>query len=85
MILVYLLGWCILGYISLFVIVCTHMVKSYMKGYDSMKWWEKHTADFKKNTNHKMVRFICGLILWPMRLIEFVNCIPKLYEQYELR
>ena len=85
MLLVYLLVWCILGFISVYVTICAHMIKAYINGYDSIGWWQDYLSKKDRDDNHReTLKIIYGLIVWPIRLIAFVDRIPELYEQYEL-
>lgn len=85
MLLVLLLGWMILGFISIYGVAFIHIFKSYMKGYNSIEWWQNHSTDLFKDGPNDMIRMLYRLIVWPIRLMEFIDQIPYLYEQYELQ
>ena len=83
MLILYLLGWMVLGYISVFVALMIHLLRAINNGYDPVDFWNNYIADFKGNTKFKAIKLIFGLIIWPVRLIQFLTWIPELYEMYD--
>jgi len=73
------LGYLVIGYASLFVVVMIHIIKAEKAGYDCLNWWGKHTANIGNQIDDN---FIIGLIIWPVRLMQFIIDIPEYYEQY---
>lgn len=79
-----LLGYLLLGCITIYGAVTIHLFRAYYKGYDVIKWWkENYDLDNPLATNNDKFGFAIGLLLWPVRLVEFLSMIPDLYEQYE--
>lgn len=77
--------WIVIGLANVIVASIIHLIVSYKKGYDVLGWWNKHSSKIFSNAKHLKLQFVIGLIIWPIRLVEFVRSIPGLYEQYNLR
>lgn len=77
--------WPLIGLISIFMVTTGHLIVSYVKGYDSFEWWAKHGSEINRNLENKEILFVIGLMIWPIRLVQFVSSIPVLYEVYDLR
>lgn len=91
MILWYLLGYLVIGLLSVYGAALIHLVKAEMKGYAALDFWVKHSEGLKKHseglkaavTSHYVV---LGLMIWPERLVNFVcNLAPEWYELYDLK
>lgn len=83
MIILKLVLWMVLGWITIFMVVLIHTIRAYMKGYNALDWLAKNYAD-PMDTPNEVLSFIFGLIVWPVRLYTFIRQIPWLYTQYEL-
>ena len=70
----------LLGVVVSYGVILAHIIMSEMKGYKSIEWWAKHNSDTRKDISWKEVIF--GLIIWPVRIIQFLLSIQKLYEVY---
>ena len=79
MLVLWFLGYLAFGYASLFVTVFIHMIKAEKEGYDCLNWWSKRTANVGKLINDN---FIIGLMIWPVRLAQFIADIPEYYKEY---
>lgn len=85
MIILKLLAWMIMGFITIYATVLIHFIVAERGEYDPGEWWSKHTPELLGEMNYIWLRFIFGLIIWPIRVIQFCMSIPWLYEQYELK
>ena len=70
----------LLGVVVLYGVILAHFITSEMKGYKSIEWWTEHNSDMRKDISWQKVIF--GLIIWPVRIIQFLLSIQKLYEAY---
>ena len=85
MIILMLLVWMLIGCGTIYVAVLIHFVKAEMNGYDALSWWKRRHSTPIFGSTDDVLRFIVGLVIWPVRLYEFLVSIPKLYELYELK
>lgn len=83
MIILKLVLWMILGWITIFMVVLIHVIRAHMKGYNALDWLAENYAD-PMDTPKEVLLFTFGLIVWPVRLYQFCSDIPWLYTQYEL-
>ena len=84
MIILKLMLWMVLGFCVIYVSAFVHLFRAEMKGYDAICWWVRTTPPVYESSNIVLL-FILGLMIWPIRLYEFVSSIPQYYEQYELK
>lgn len=84
MLILLLLGWMLLGFVTIFIVLIIHLFRAEMKGYDALEWW-KYRNEKTFSDDHLCFKFICGLFIWPARLGQFLAEIPELYETYELK
>ena len=78
----YLLGYIILGIICIYGVAAVHLATADIRGYKALEWWtEEKGKRLRADTTKKDV--IIGVLIWPIRLIEFINVIPDLYTLYE--
>ena len=80
---VYFIAYLVFGVVSVYGFATAHLVMAERSGYDAIKWWmsNKDSLDTSVDGN-----FFIGLLIWPVRLIEFVfQTVPALYEQYDLK
>ena len=79
-----ILGYMLFGFCAILGAVTIHFFRADAKGYDVLKWWrENYDLKHPLSTNSDKFGFVVGLLLWPIRLVNFLNIIPNLYEQYE--
>lgn len=76
----YLLGYIILGIISIYVVTFVHVITAEISGYKALEWLERNSDQIRAGTSKKDV--IIGIFIWPIRIIEFVNNIPDLCMLY---
>ena len=84
MIILKLMLWMILGFCVIYVVICVHLVRATMKGYDAIGWWKKSSLPLFGSSDD-VLRYTLGLMIWPIRLYEFISSIPQYYEEYELK
>lgn len=77
-------GYLAIGYASLFAAIMIHMIKAEKAGYDCLDWWSKRIANYYPRQHDNLIdgNFIIGMIIWPIRLAQFIADIPKYYEEY---
>lgn len=73
----------IVGLITIFCVVSIHLIKAELKGFAAFDWWDKHNPQIGETRESSVVKFIFGLMIWPMRVIEFVESIDDLYKAYD--
>lgn len=83
MIILKLVLWMVLGWITIFTVLLVHVIRAHLKGYNALDWLSENYTD-PISTPNGVLRFIFGLIIWPVRLYTFIRQIPWLYTQYEL-
>lgn len=81
----FLLGWMLGGLLIMYVVVFTHLLIMERKGFAACDWWRERIPGMLNGINYKVIRFIFGLIIWPIRLIQFLMFIPDTYETYETK
>lgn len=79
-------GYLLIGLVAIYVTVLIHLIKADMKGYCVMEWWkENYNLDHPLSTEQDKYQFLIGMIIWPVRLYEFIEVIPELYDLYDIR
>ena len=74
------LGYLASGFVSLWLAVVIHMIKAESAGYDCLNWWKERISAEGDNLIDES--FIIGMLLWPLRLTQFIIDIPNYYEEY---
>lgn len=79
-------GYLLLGCIAMYVAAFIHLWNAEKKGYDALYYWRYEgssiTCDYIKNSKHEV---IFGIIIWPVRLVQFYMDMDKYYELYGLK
>ena len=83
MLVLYLLGWMLLGFVVIFTTVFIHVLMAEKRGYRALEWLGRASKKANFNTNHIVIRFIFGLLIWPVRLTQFLMKLPYYYSKYE--
>ena len=83
MIVLYLLGWMLLGFVAIFTTIFIHVLMAEKRGYRALKWLSYASKKAKFNTDHIVIRLIFGLLIWPVRLTQFLMKLPNYYSKYE--
>lgn len=79
---IWLMEYLSIGLISVYLTAVVHLIRAEIKGYAACDWWNK----FKSGVGKVPISsYIFGLMIWPIRLAEFIVVIPDLYETYELK
>lgn len=83
-----LLGWMIGGYLVVCISLMIHMFNAERKGYEAMKYLEENLYPVAIEILHSksgIAALVLGLLIWPVRWIQFLIDIPNYYEAYELK
>lgn len=73
------LNYLIVGLVTVFGVALIHLIIAEQKGYDALKYWNTHDLIFKDSD---LIKAIFGLMIWPIRVIEFIAT-NNLYELYD--
>lgn len=73
--------WMLSGLFTISAAVTVHLIRAEQKGYNPWTYWDKENSTVFKE-KHWLVKFIFGLMIWPIRLYQFVKDIPNLYDRY---
>ena len=75
------------GIISVSAAVIIHLAKAEGDGYDALNWWSEHKFDaiHEHRTTNTLLLVLWGIIIWPVRIIQFIRGIKKYYAKYELK
>lgn len=83
-----ILGYAVIGYLAILAAVLIHVISAEKDGYEALKYWMDNlnvVNEAKCIVKNDTLRLIYGLMIWPVRLVEFWSSIPSLYEQYDLK
>ena len=83
MIVLYLLGWMLLGFVVIFTTIFIHVLMAEKRGYRALKWLSCASKKANFNTDHTVIKLIFGLLIWPIRLTQFLMKLPNYYSKYE--
>ena len=83
MLVLYLLGWVLLGFVVVFTTIIIHVLIAEKRGYRALKWLGCASKKANSNTDHIVIRFIFGSLIWPVRLTQFLMKLPYYYSKYE--
>ena len=78
MIILYLFVYILIGFVSAFVAALIHIITAINMGYKVIEYWNDHTV-----SNECWPHVLVGMLIWPIRLIQFVMSIDDLYMAYE--
>lgn len=76
-----LIIWLLSGFVVIMVVSYVHLYDAEKRGYDAINYW----CNYSVNMHFSPACFIFGLIIWPIRVAQFVIGIPDLYEVYDLK
>jgi hypothetical protein len=80
----YFVLYLIIGFATTYVFVVVHLIQAEAKGYNAISWWiESNQTVFSAERKTIVPNFMMGIIIWPVRLAEFIAQIPDLYDSYE--
>ena len=83
MLVLYLLGWILLGFVVIFTTIFIHVLMAEKRGYRALEWLGRASKKANFNTDHIVIRLIFGLLIWPVRLTQFLMKLPNYYGKYE--
>ena len=83
MIVLYLLGWMLLGFVVIFTTIFIHVLMAEKRGYRALEWLSCASKKAKSNADHTVIKLIFGLLIWPVRLTQFLMKLPYYYSKYE--
>ena len=84
MFILHVLVYLVIGVIAIYGSAAIHLVQAESKGYKAVDFWSEYSgalADMPVLDGS----LVLGLILWPVRLAQFIMSFPDLYDMYELR
>ena len=80
---IYLIMYLLFGLVSVFGFTTAHLIMAERNGYAALEWWAEHNSSLDTSIDGN---FFVGLLIWPVRLAEFVfRTVPELYELYDLK
>lgn len=81
--LINLILWMFIGFVAIYVAAFIHLIRAEFKGYKACEWWNINGKRILSETEQIEFKFVIGLVIWPVRIVQFWYVIPKLYEAYE--
>lgn len=78
MIILHLFVYILIGFVSTFVAALIHVIKAMKMGYNVIEYWNDHPV-----SSGCWPHIVVGLLIWPIRLIQFIMSIDDLYIAYE--
>lgn len=76
------LGYVVLGFLCIWAAAFIHLLTAEKRGYRACAYWEENIFPVIKNEKYRTLKVIFGLIIWPVRFIQFLLSIKRLYEEY---
>lgn len=78
--------WVIVGFVLLMLTIFTHIGIAHLKGYHNVsdKLIYCMTLADEVDNNESNIPLFVGLFIWPVRIIQFIQSIPTLYEMYDV-
>lgn len=78
MIILYLFVYTLIGLVSSFVAALIHIITAMKMGYKVIEYWNDHPV-----SNGCWPHILVGILIWPIRLIQFIMRIDDWYIAYE--
>lgn len=78
--------WVIVGFVLLMLTIFTHIGIAHSKGYHNVlkKLEYCMTLADEVDDNESVIPLFVGLFIWPVKIIQFIQSIPTLYEMYDV-
>lgn len=73
----------IVGFITVVGVLSIHLIRAELKGFAAFDWWDKHDPLYGETRESFLIKFLFGMMIWPIRVIQFVMEIEDLYEAYD--
>ena len=74
-----ILGYLVIGFVAIYATAVIHVIRAESLGYNCAEWWIDFMQEFEDDVT--AIKYIIGLIIWPLRLAEFIIYIPEFYKQ----
>lgn len=71
------------GLITIYVATIMHLVIAEKKGYAAVDFWYTNGKPMLEAEDNLGGSFMIGLIIWPVRLVQFALDTPYYYDMYE--
>ena len=72
----------ITGFAALYLVAKVHIVRGEMKGYDVIGYWKRILKKISYNNGHNIMLLVLGVIIWPVRIIQFLLNEEEYFELY---
>ena len=73
----------IVGLTTIFGVVSIHLIRAELKGFAAFDWWDKHNPPYEETRESSLIKFLFGMMIWPVRVMRFMMEIDDLYEAYD--
>lgn len=75
----------LIGIVTMYVEAFMHLYLAERNGYEAIKFWSENGPVILGSVDNLPGQYILGVIIWPVRAIEFALATPQYYELYELK
>lgn len=73
----------IVGFITVVGVLSIHLIRAELKGFAALDWWDKYDPLYGETRESFLIKFLFGMMIWPIRVIQFMMEIDDLYEAYD--
>ena len=73
----------IVGFITVFGVLSIHLIRAELKGFAALDWWDKYDPLYGETRESFLIKFLFGIMIWPIRVMQFMMEIEDLYEAYD--
>lgn len=82
----YLLVWILIGAFMMWLAAFIHLKTAEQKGYKALEWWFNNINQLLDDDDQKYfgIRFGFGLVIWPVRFIQFTLDLKYYYSVYDV-
>ena len=84
--LIAILMYLLIGFGTLYAVILLHLIKAEKEGYAAFEWWHRRNENMSPDfyiANSEKLSFVLGMIIWPIKVTNFIINIPNYYEQYD--
>lgn len=78
----YLSIYYLTGFVMIYGAAVVHLIRAEMKGYDAIKYWDKHQLGL---TYDDLPAMLIGITIWPVKLIQFLSETDYYYSLYDIK
>lgn len=75
----------LIGMATLYVEAVMHLVMAEKQGYEAIKFWSENGSVILESDSNLPANFLIGIIIWPVRAIQFAMGVQQYYELYDLK